>query len=559
VLKGRRWFSAFALIGVALTLGVARSATPPPSFDTATSLGTGANPSWVAIRDLNGDGRPDLTVVNIGADSASVLLRKADGTFRAKIDYPTGSAPPSGAMADLNGDGSPDLVTANYAGGTASSASGLDGKGDGTFEAKVDYPTGNGVNAIAIGDLNADGKPDLATANYDASTVSVLRGNGNGIFQDKVDYPTGGGPYAIAIGDLNGDGKPDVVTDSYGGSSLSVLLGKGDGSLETKVDYPTGAQPRFFAIGDVNGDGRLDLVTPNYVGSSVSVLLGKGDGNFQPKTDFPCGAGPYAVAIGDLNGDGKPDLATANASSFPYTLSVLAGKGDGSFEAKVDFPAGTSPRSVAIGDLNGDGRPDLASGDGNGSAVSVLANTTAYLPPGAVTGPASGIGQNAATITGSVSPHGVPSSYYFDFGPTTAYGLRTATKSAGAGTAARAVAETLTTLAPGTSFHYRLVATSGPGGAAFGADKTFTTTAPPPPPPPPPPVVKCVVPKVLGKTLPKAKAAIKKNHCRTGKVTRAYSKRFKRGRVIVQKPKAGKRLPAGSKVRLVVSKGRRRH
>ena len=106
------------------------------------------------------------------------------------------------------------------------------------------------------------------------------------------------------------------------------------------------------------------------------MLLNRGDGSFQAKLDYATGTRPDSVAIGDLNGDGKPDLATANA--YASTVSVLANRGDGSFEAKRDYATGSGPVSVAIGDLNGDGKPDLAAITANARSdtVSVLANAT---------------------------------------------------------------------------------------------------------------------------------------------------------------------------------------
>jgi hypothetical protein len=142
-----------------------------------------------------------------------------------------------------------------------------------------------------------DGKPDLVTANINASTVSVLQGNGDGTFQTKLDYGTGDAPYSVAIGDVSGDGKPDLVTANLN-AGVSVLLGNGDGTFQTKVDYATGGSPQSVAIGDVSGDGKPDLVTANSIGTTVSVLLGNGDGTFQTKVDHATG-GSQSVAIGD--------------------------------------------------------------------------------------------------------------------------------------------------------------------------------------------------------------------------------------------------------------------
>jgi hypothetical protein len=278
------------------------------------------------------------------------------------------------AIGDLNGDGKPDLAVANAGSNTVSV---LLGNGDGTFGAKTDYTTGSFPASVAIGDLNGDGKPDLAVASFYSNAVSVLLGNGDGTFGARRDYSTGVEPFSVRIGDLNGDGKPDLAVANSNSSTVSVLLGSGDGTFGAKSDYATGSGPFSVAIGDLNGDGKLDLATAN-ISYTVSVLLGNGDGSFGANTDYATGFYPYSVAIGDLNGDGKPDLATANSKS--NTVSVLLGNGDGTFGAKSDYGTGSGPNYVAIGDLNGDGKPDLAVANLSSNTVSVLLNTGGGIP-----------------------------------------------------------------------------------------------------------------------------------------------------------------------------------
>ena len=335
-----------------------------PSFAAATGYATGSHPGSVAIGDLNGDRKPDLVTSNYDEvhGTVSVLVNRGDGSFKANVDYATGRDPHTVAIGDLNGDGKPDLAITNY---RAHTVSVFVNTGEGGFQAQLDYRTRSKPTVVAIGDLNGDGKADLVTASGVASTVSVSLNKGDGSFQAEVDHRTGGGPVSIAIGDLNDDGNPDLATANDSAATVSVLLNKGNGRFRARRDYRAGRRsaepaPLSVAVGDLNGDGKPDLATANYGdANTVSVLANKGDGSFRARREYRTGRWPTSVAVGDLNGDGKLDLATANQVSG--TVSVLANRGGGSFQAKLDYAYGRGPGSVAIGDL--ERRPSAGPGD----------------------------------------------------------------------------------------------------------------------------------------------------------------------------------------------------
>jgi hypothetical protein len=239
--------------------------------------------------------------------------------------------------------------------------------------------TGSGPLAVAIADLDADGYQDIVTANngFDrrGHTVSVLLGNGDGTFEPKRDYRTGVNPCSVVIGDLNGDGALDLATADAGGNTVSVLLGTGNGRFGAARSYPTGRVPRGVAIGDLNSDGKLDLATADSVSHTVSVFLNSGNGRFVPKGRYRTGRVPVAVAIGDLSGDGVADVVTANEQS---SVSLLRNAGTGRLQSSLDYLSRRTdrdypgPMSVALADLNGDGKSDIAVTSGNPESIAVL-------------------------------------------------------------------------------------------------------------------------------------------------------------------------------------------
>jgi hypothetical protein len=341
----------------------------------------------IAIGDINRDGKPDLAVGG-GCNSGTVCIllgTTAAGattpSFAAKVGV--GAASTAAIVAaDLNGDGTLDLAGTAEAEftGFASVLLGTTAMGAAvpSFAPKVDFETGTRSVAIAVGDLDGDGRLDLAVPSYDGLTVAVLLnttaiGATTASFAAKATFTTGLQPISVVIGDLDGDGKRDLAVANENANSISVLVnttaaGAAVPSFAPKLDFPTAANgPHALAIGDLNGDGKLDLAAANLAGDAVAVLLNTttpgAAPSFAATVNFSTGVHPTSVVIGDLNGDGRPDLVVTN--QMAATVSVLAnttatGATTPSFAAKVNFTTDLNPTSAAIDDFNHDGKPDLA-------------------------------------------------------------------------------------------------------------------------------------------------------------------------------------------------------
>jgi hypothetical protein len=275
--------------------------------------------------------------------------------------------------------------------------------GDPLFLPAVLYDTGGGdANAVAIADLNGDGKLDVVVANgctaawygciSGQGVVGVMLGNGDGTFQTATTYApsifedTYASPITIAVGDVNGDHRPDIIAGNqssiYG---FTVLLGNGDGTFQPGVgiEHGFGSYPMAMAVADVNGDGVLDVMTGEQCFSNddcshgaIRVWLGKGDGNFQPAVSYPvvCG-GIIGIAVADVNGDQRPDVVASVCVEGTCTdggkggAAVLLGVGDGAFKPPVMYETGGNAGwSITVSDVNRDGKPDLVLGNGDNAA-----------------------------------------------------------------------------------------------------------------------------------------------------------------------------------------------
>jgi hypothetical protein len=241
---------------------------------------------------------------------------------------------------------------------------------------------------------------------------SIYLGKGNGSFRGPITYKVGANPAAIVVGDLNRDGKRDLVVPNKGSDDISVLLGKGNGAFEPARTFPAGRHPSSVAIGEFNRDGKLDLAVG---GDTVEILLGRGDGEFTGPISYPAGGPASFVAKADLRGNGIQDLlVTHGGPSFTPSsdnITVLYGRGNGSFNAPTSYTAGASPSWLAVGDFNEDSATDVAVVNYASTALTLLLNqggTRIALKSSATTAKADQPVTFTATIRSSVPGAGTP-------------------------------------------------------------------------------------------------------------------------------------------------------
>lgn len=327
--------------------------------DGAGRVGTPLIPALnggLASADFNRDGRFDLLSGGSATRGFATSFGDGRGNF-APVQYPAGGildrSVVSAATGDFNSDGYQDIVFASGPDG---------GSGPSLFfgDAAGRFTASNLVlaaYAVAVGDLNGDGKPDLALADRESSSLSIRLNDGTGQFGAPTTYNGINRPWSIALADFNGDGKLDVTVPNQDNQTVSVFFNDGTGALGTASTYTVLAEPVYVVAADFNGDNKPDLAVAN-LNFGVSVLLNDGTGKFGTAATVFSSGNPRALATGDFNGDGKTDLAIANQTA--NGVSLLLGDGTGNFGQATTFFTGAAPVSILAQDFNGDGKPDLA-------------------------------------------------------------------------------------------------------------------------------------------------------------------------------------------------------
>jgi hypothetical protein len=361
--------------------GAGDASGPAMLFASTRSFSAGSKPWGVVVGDFNKDNALDVAVTDYGGTSVRVLLGDGMGSFGVPKDTTVGPQPTGIASADFNSDGVLDLVVGSgvpsQLPGTWSTAIyGLLGNGDGTFSVLTySFPVPAGCPAISVADFTSDNRPDvmlLCSGIFANPGLLFLTDTANGTFVVSDGFIAAAATadpqsdaLALAAADFNSDGNQDVITRD------KIFLGNGNGTLQTPTI--TGLSIRTaVATADFDLNGSLDVGYS--VGFQVGIAGGDNMGGFGAPTSYPTGQAPHGMAVGDFNTDGKPDIVVANYSE--HYVTVLLGKGDGTFptSSNIDVVLNDTPTSVAVGDFNSDGKPDIVVADQ--VAVQVLINTS---------------------------------------------------------------------------------------------------------------------------------------------------------------------------------------
>jgi hypothetical protein len=357
------------------------------SFSNAGDYSAGAYPVSVTICDLDDDGKPDIITSNALGNSISVLKNVSTAgnlSFLQKTDLSAGTDTKRTVTADLDGDGKQDVVAVNFNTGNASTISVFRNTSTGSsisFAAKADYATGNGTTGLGAGDINGDGKPDIVTASGNSGFFSIFlntTATGAISFAPRMDISTPTHGDILIIADLDNDGKQDIIISSFGGYALSVYRNLSSGGillLDSRLSITTDIHPWHLQAADVDGDGKLDVILKN--SNYVSVLKNTSTPGFiSLQNALSLNIDATNASISDLNGDGKPDLCLG--TTLTGNIILLENKytvaGTPAFAAGVTLKPGIYDTFVATGDLDGDGKPELASVNSTQYTVTLYSN-----------------------------------------------------------------------------------------------------------------------------------------------------------------------------------------
>jgi hypothetical protein len=309
--------------------------------------------------------------------SISALFNDGSGALLPRVDLATGLAPSAIAVGDMNNDGKPDLVVANQGANTITE---LFGNGAGGVLGRAELNVGVPPSDVALTDMNGDGKLDVVVTSAQGRALAVLPTSALGGFLSPFSTDVAAGPSVLAVGDVSLDGRADYVVACGGSDTVAVVLNTASGSFGAKTFVAVGSRPSALALGDVTGDNVPDLVVANAGSNNVQILRGVGAGVFVSILTRPVGTEPSGIALRDVSGDAKLDLLVTNAGS--NTVSVLLGDGLGGFTGAPDVATGTTPRGIEVADLNGDGKLDLLVANQGSNDVSRLQGdgTGAFTP-----------------------------------------------------------------------------------------------------------------------------------------------------------------------------------
>ena len=390
-----RWLLGVLLLAGLALLGLLPTLTPPSSAPrvvptiacgnvsfSGTDYRTGYAPNGIAVGDFTSDGISDLVVINFGDATGAMLRGNGDGSFQPALNFETRQNPRSMAAGDFDRDGYLDLVTTDYDyGSNPSNMNLLTGDGTGRFSLSTPIPAGSYPGTILAADFNRDGKLDLVFTD-DTAGIFIQLGNGDGTFAMAHQLAAGNYPIGVAIVDLNSDGILDLaeagLKDDRG--SVAILFGYGDGTFAVPTNYDGLPTTVSLAVADVNRDGKPDLIlatTNEPVGDGVAILLNDGSGRFGKFQFYPVVGRSYWVSVGDFNGDAAPDLSVAAGDNSVF---IFMGNGDGSFAAPTNLPDFVHPTTIAVADLNVDGKMDMAVANSGSYTLTVLLNNCVPLP-----------------------------------------------------------------------------------------------------------------------------------------------------------------------------------